>query len=128
MMRVYRDSHHLLHHRQEWSLRPEAAAIREHPSLIPRMNRELHEELHRKCPPVPLLGFYALKRTLSVWRPQQNVLDSLDGLVVAIEDAARHEKSHPIESELAHLAISALELQRPFIELSLQEGEPCMAS
>lgn len=117
---TYRDGHHILHNRQEWSLRPEAQYIREHPSLIPRIPREVHEELHKACPPVPLLGFYALKRTVKMWTPDNFTLASIDNLQFAIEDAAKHEKSHEIESQLAYLAIEALELQKPFIREGLR--------
>jgi len=115
-MRKYQDGHHVIFNRQEWNLRPEAQAIREHPSLIPRLDRAVHEELHRECPPVPLLGFYALKRTLKEWYPQRDTLESMDSLLFAMDLAAQSEKAHLIESELVRLAMQAVELQKPFIK------------
>lgn len=54
------DRHHILFNRQEWRLRPESLAIREHPSLVPAVHRDIHEELHGACPAVPALGYNTL--------------------------------------------------------------------
>lgn len=115
MSERYRDGHHILHERREWTNRPQASAIREHPSLIPRIPRELHEEIHANVPPVPLLGYYALVRTAKLWTPDPDTITSMENLMEAIDKASKHERSHPIESDLAHLAIQAIDLQRPFL-------------
>lgn len=111
------DGHHILHHRQEWTLRPEAAALRESPPLIVEIPRSLHNEIHKNVPPVPLLGHYALFRTLRAYNPVQgDSLASIDNLLLAIEEAARSPKSHAIEKTLAELAVEAIDLQRPYIK------------
>lgn len=110
-----RDRHHILNSRVEWTLRPHAAKLRGTPSLIPTLDREVHEELHRECPPVPLLGAYALRGTLERFVPTHDVLRDMDGLMEAIERSSRHRMVHPIERDLAGLAIEAIDMQRPYI-------------
>lgn len=112
---VMRDRHHLLNPRMEWSLRPQAAKLRGTPSLIPRIDREIHEEIHRECPPVPLLGVYALRGTLERFVPTHDTLKDMDNLMSAIESSSRHRMVHPIERDLAGLAIEAIDMQRPYI-------------
>lgn len=110
-----RDHHHLLNPAREWSLRPDARKLRESQGLIPLIDRELHDEIHRHCPPVPLLGFYALQLTLREFQPHPNTLISIDNLMFAIEASGRHPKAHPIESSLSMLVIQAIDLQRAFL-------------
>lgn len=114
-----RDRHHLLNNRQEWRLRPEALKLREHPSLVPTIERRVHEDLHAHCPAVPLLGYHTLVRVNKLWYPQRNTLQSMDELVYAIDEATQHPQTHEIERGVAKLAIQAIELQRPFIEEGL---------
>lgn len=114
-----RDGHHILHHRQEWSLRPYARQLRETPSLIPRIDRDAHESLHANCPPVPLLGHYALMGTVARFQPTGDTLRDISGLQSAMEQATRSSRFHPIERDLAGLAIEALDLQIPFIKEGL---------
>lgn len=112
---MYRDGHHILHNKQEWLLRPDARSLRETPTLIPRIERDAHVEIHQNCPPVPLLGYYALQRTLSMFEEGDTTIQSMDNLMKAIEHAANHPKAHIIEKHLAELAIWSIDLQRPFI-------------
>ncbi len=115
MTRVARDGHHILFNRQEWRLRPEALRIREHPSLIPNLDRDAHEELHANCPAVPPLGYYTLVRVAKNWYPQRDTLRSMDELMHAIDKAADHPLAHDIERGVAHLAVEAIGLQRPYV-------------
>ena len=116
------DRHHVVHNRQEWSLRPEAFAIREHPSLITRIDRQLHNEIHRACPAIPLLGFHTLRRVLHIWEPDTDISKSVDNLSMAMEEAANHPRSSYVESELARLAAHAVNLQLPFLSREVQYG------
>jgi hypothetical protein len=118
---MMKSKHHILHNRQEWSLRPEAKRLRENPKLIATIDRETHTELHEQCPPVPLLGYYALMRVNSVFYPAYTTDQTLDNLCFAIEQANKAPKCHPIEKELGELAIEAIDLQRPYLE-SAQEN------
>ena len=114
-MKPARDAHHIIHPRQEWSLRPEAKAIRNTPSLIPELDRSVHNELHRSCPPVPLLGYHALTRVASDLYPTRGTISTMYNLMSAIENSGYHPKVHPIERELGLLAIEAIDLQRQFL-------------
>lgn len=111
-----RDKHHVLFNRQEWRLRPEATKIREHPSLIPSLPREVHEDLHQNCPAVPPLGYYALVRVAKLWYPSRNTLQSMDELTYAVGEAIQHPSAHEQERKLGNLVIEGINLQRPFIE------------
>lgn len=83
------------------------------------MERELHQELHLFCPAVVNLGHHALEKTLSVFQPTGNTLVTMDRLMSSIEQSTRHYKVHPIERELASLAIEAIEMQRSYVTDSL---------
>ncbi len=108
--------HHILFDRRSWELRAESKYLREQPSLIPLMDMDIHSELHQNCPPVPMLGYYALNSIVSNFHPHSNTLISMDRLMGAMEQSTRHKNTHPIERELAALAIEAVELQRYFIK------------
>lgn len=110
-----RDRHHLLNPAREWTLRPESKKLRESQGLIIPIDRAVHEEIHTNCPPVPLLGFHALRRTVREFQPHPDHLISIDNLMFAIESASRHPSSHRIESELAMLAVQAIDLQRGYL-------------
>ena len=114
-MRVRADKHHVLHNRVEWSARPQAAALRESPPLIPLIDRDIHNELHAIAPPVPLLGYYALNRIATLYQPQDSTIASLDSLISAIDKAGKHPKAHRVERGMAELAISAIEIQRAIL-------------
>lgn len=115
----YQDRHHILHHRQEWDLRPESAALRGDPSLIPLIDRTVHEELHRVSPAVPLLSYHVLVRVLNLYEPQRDVIDSMDNLMLTIDHAARHRRAHRVERGIANLAIEALDIQRAVLRGNL---------
>lgn len=106
------DKHHVLNPRQEWTLRPQAEFLREQPTLVPRIERSIHEVLHRVTPPVPLLGYYALRTVANDFTPGRTTVESIDRLCSSIEYAAEHPRAHPLEFELAELAVNALQLQR----------------
>lgn len=109
------DKHHILHNRVEWTARPQAAALRERPELIPKIDRDVHDELHRIAPPVPLLGYYALMSVQSLYEPTGDTLGSLDNLMAAIDDAGKHRKAHRVERGMAELAVEALSIQKAIL-------------
>ena len=114
-MRVKRDRHHILHHRVEWSSRPQSMMLRESPALIPVIDRDVHNEIHRIAPAVPLLGYHALCRVASSFNPQSGTMESLDNLMLAIEEFTRHPKAHSVERGVGRLAIEALDIQRAIL-------------
>ena len=84
------------------------------------MPRQLHERIHRECPAVPLLGYYALVRTLRDFEPNPNPLKSMDSLMLAIEGSTEHPRVHPIEKQLGLLAVQAIDTQRPYIREAIE--------
>lgn len=102
------DRHHLLFFRREWSER-EALPIRNDPSLIYKMDRQTHEELHRDIEAVPLLGRQALIAVGAQYRGGVNTFQNIDRLLSAIDQAGRFDK---VKSELA---VEAIEAQLPYI-------------
>ena len=117
--RNYSDVHHIVHHRQEWELRPEGKAIRTAKGLMPRIYRPIHEDIHDNCPSIPLLGFEALRAVLSIYEPHEDTMKSLQRLMSAIEVSGKRPRSYPIERDLGELAIEALSLQIPYLEEAL---------
>ena len=120
-MAVKRDRHHILHTGMEWNLRPETRALRETPQLVPVIDRHVHNEIHRISPAVPLLSYYVMKRTVSLFEPQATTIDTLDNLMLSIEEAARHRKAHRLERDLADVAIGALDIQRAILRGNVDE-------
>lgn len=113
MERIDRD--HIFWTEPHWRSTKEAAALRSTPSLIIPLYRDVHEEKHKNTPPVPLLGFHTLRRTLQIYEPGSTPIQSLDNVMLAIEQAANNPNAHIIEKHMAELAIWALDLQHPFI-------------
>lgn len=113
------DRHHIIHERVPWNSRKEGRVLRSTPLLVPRISRELHEEIHRNCPPIPLLGYHALTRVLSEFKQERDTLRTIDNLQLAIEHSSRHYKTHPVERELSYLAIEAIGLQIPYLKEEL---------
>ena len=104
--------HHSVFERVAWSSSNEALRIRN--SIITPFPVGLHQELHRECPPVPLIDHTSLVQAERAFRPASDTLLSIDRLIGAIE--ATTKRGHPISQEIGQLAMEALELQRPFIQ------------
>ena len=119
-MVVKTDKHHILHNRVEWTARPQAASLRESPPLVPLIDRDVHNELHRIAPAVPLLGYYALNRINLLYEPQTSTMASIDSLLSAIDQAGNHRKAHRVERIMADCAIQAIEIQRAILRGNVQ--------
>jgi hypothetical protein len=109
------DRHHILNERVTWNARPDSRALRAYPLLVPTIYRASHEELHANVPSVPLLGHHALMNVKGNFQCGNDTLSSMDNLMFAIENASKHPRAHPIERDLCHLAIHAIDLQKPYI-------------
>ncbi len=110
------DRHHILFERLCWNNRPTARKLRATPMLIPLLDRDVHNELHRACPPVPVLGYYALERTFREFECGSTYLQTADNLLSAMQEASLNPRAHRIERDLCRLAIQAVDLQRPYIQ------------
>lgn len=115
MGKIETDCHHVLNDRLSWSSRPEARKLRQTKSLIPRIERPLHERIHIDLPIVPLLGYHALQLTLETFEPVHSTIKTIDNLAFAIETAIKHPRTHPIERDLGELAIESIMLQREYL-------------
>lgn len=114
-MRPRNSKHHILHFSTDWTARPQAEYLREQPTLIPRLNQDIHDVVHRVAPGVPLLGPHALMQVAADFVPGRDTLESIDNLLFSIYAAAEHPRAHRIERDLGHLAIEAIILQRDVI-------------
>lgn len=114
-MDTYNSRHHVLHEAWTWTARPDAKHLRDTPALIPRIPRDIHDELHENSPHVPILGSYALRSVAGLFHTSGDTLKDMDELMSCIERASRNPRAHMIERDLAGLAIEAIELQRPYI-------------
>ncbi|MDN5819174.1 MAG: hypothetical protein L0H36_02685 [bacterium] len=80
------------------------------------LDRSVHEQIHRECSQVPLLGHNALELTRLSFIPRiGDTLGSIDSLIMSIEKSKQSLKCPPIDKQLADLAIEAILLQRPLI-------------
>lgn len=119
--RPYQDKHHVLHHARDWLTRKPAEALRENEWLIPPLDRDVHEDLHRAVPAVPLLGYHALVRTANDFTPHPgDYLRSMDEFIKSVDRAIHHRLTKPLEAELGMLTMRAVELQKPFIKMGLK--------
>ena len=111
------DRHHTIFTARTWSVYREGEALRESPSLIATMPVDLHRELHRNCPPVPVPSHHALQFIISRFEPVRgDVLASMDNLMLTIEESTKRPRMHHIERALAELTIWGLEAQKPYLE------------
>ena len=113
------DRHHVIFERVPWQSRKESKYIREASGLLVPMERDIHDELHRNCPPIPMLGYQVLMRTLSRFEPTSDSLECMGRLQYAIEHAADNKKAKPLERELCSLAVRSIDLQKPFVKEAL---------
>jgi hypothetical protein len=104
-------------------LRPEGRELRTSPGMISRLTRGEHDYMHEVVPIVPALGHTTLRAVSRLWTPERNSYKSIDTLCIAIDKAATHERSHPIETDLARLTIQALELEKQVLkEIGYKDG------
>ena len=109
------ERHHGAFDRISWSARKEARALRNDPHNIYWMEHDPHRELHDAVPFVPVLGWQALQIVLREYYPATDPGKNLDHLIKAIEIAKQHPRACELERTMADLAISAFDMQRPFI-------------
>lgn len=105
------DRHHILFSRKVWQSSELSGGLRSTPSLVPKIDRELHNEIHRQVPLVPMLGYHALARTVRMFYPSGETLQDISRLQIAMEDAVDHPKATRTEKKLAELACYELSVQ-----------------
>lgn len=115
-MKPKRSRHHILHHRVEWTARPQAEQLRESPPLIPELEDDDHIFVHANAPAVPVLGVYALQHVNNLYVPAPCTFKSIDSLLLAIDKAGKHPRAHEIERSMGQLTIQAIEIQRAILK------------
>jgi len=117
------DRHHILFEKALWTTRKETMKLRQETMLIPPLDRDVHEALHRDCPIVPAMGYHAIVRTVGTFRAVPgDYLGTMDNLFQSIEQACNHPAVKSIEYDLGGLVIGAIEMQKPFIRDGLVRG------
>jgi hypothetical protein len=104
--------HHTMFERVAWQSSNEALRLRN--SIITPMPIGLHQELHRECPPVPLLDHLSLVQAERAYSPSGDTINNIERLLGAFETTTK--RGHVVSRELGLLAMEALELQIPFIQ------------
>lgn len=80
------------------------------------MDSEVHRELHREVPLVPLLGYYGVMAVEREFSKGRDYLGTVDNLMSALDKTSHNERLSRIERSLSSLALESVEMQRPFIE------------
>lgn len=88
---------------------------RQEHDFLPQMYIPAHNALHAECPSVPELSREVLRIVRADFRPTGNTLDSLDEVICLIDHASTMEQVHPIDRQLAQMAIHALEMQKFYL-------------
>ena len=121
MTKNSKDRHHILHTRAGWESNPDGKWLRQQHTLIPTLERDVHEAIHKECPAVPLLGYRALHIVRGLYKPRETVLGSVDALTMAFQQAEHARDMHHIDSRLCQLAIQAIRLQIPYLRGNTRE-------
>ena len=111
-----RDNHHACNFEKEWSVRPDALAIRENPSLIAHnMARSAHNLLHYMTAPVPVPGIHTLKFVAQRLDSGLDVITGIDKYSTLVELSLRHPKTKCVDRRLGELSVEAMRAQIPYI-------------
>lgn len=116
------DNHHILSYRAQWDAMIATAALRAMPGLIALGPRPIHDETHRAVEYVPPLSIHIAQHTYNYYEdvPDDN-LQSMDNFMMAVERATKHRRATPVEIEIAKMAISAVDLQKPYVAQMIEE-------
>lgn len=109
-----KDSHHLMHFRKEWIVRPQAEYIRDQ-MIAHGLARTAHNALHAECGAVPVPGYHTLQRVARQLKPGLDIYERIDDYCDLVEESNRHPRIKPLEIDLNNISIEALRLQIPFL-------------
>ena len=111
-----RDNHHACSFEREWSVRPEAMAIRENTSLIAHnLARTAHNLLHYMTAPVPVPGIHTLNFVAHRLENGLDVVSGIDRYSTLVELSLRNPKTKYVDRKLGELSVEAMRAQIPFI-------------
>jgi len=114
-------NHHIIHHGKQWESGNDTKWIRNNAGLIVRMDSDIHADLHKNSPGVPLIDIFMARRVKSILGRQAlgTVIDNIDAFCWAIEDAVEHPRIYETERMVGFAAIDAVRMQLPYIKESL---------
>ncbi len=113
--------HHVLFYHSTWSSHKALLKLRGNRQLIPRIDREVHNDLHNDISCVPPLSIPLAEAVLARFIEYDNTQDSIkaaENLQRSIEDALNEEGQHfdTVEHMIGEMAIYAINLQKPYIQ------------
>lgn len=109
------DRHHLLFERNNWDATAPGRTLRATPSLIPKLDREVHEQIHRDIPSIPILGHAAMLAIRMRFNPTGDTLRDMDGFALAYDRATKSPRSHQAERDIAGIAIEQFLKQKAYV-------------
>lgn len=113
----YLHNHHIIHHGRQWESGEDTKFIRRRSGLIVPMEDDLHRELHRNVPGVPLLDIFMARRVRSIMARERmsNPIDAVDTFCFVVEEAMEHVRTFDTERSVGKAAIEAVRMQLPYI-------------
>lgn len=99
----------------EWTLRPEAEAVRENSSLKVEIARQADRLLHYMTSPVPVPSPRTLDFVAERLPEGLDIISGIDKYCFLVEAANRHPKTKCVDKQLGELSIFAMREQIPYI-------------
>lgn len=116
MLFMRTNNHHVLFPRKIHRAWDEGKIVREQKGLIPELDLDTHDALHKEVAVVPLLGYYALRRVANTYvSTPHDPIRSMYDYMRCVEQSVTHPRSTQLERDLADLTVRAVELQIPFV-------------
>lgn len=105
--------HHLF-----WTAKNHHDWMRAEPDFQPQMYIPAHNALHSdlQAMSVPEICKPILQAVRANFTPTRDTFDSLDQILLLIDHASEMPQVHPIDRQLAQMAIHALEIQKPYLK------------
>ena len=115
-----RNKHHVLFPKAIHESTKYGNELRNLPHMVPVMDVDIHQDLHKNIAMVPPLNYYIGNRVLYLMRGSDanNSVDAIHDYMSAVDEAIRHPKAGDLEKRLGGLVIDTMQEQIPFIENS----------
>lgn len=107
--------HHLLFEKANWNATEPGRKLRITPSLIPRIDRDVHTELHDNTASIPVLGHSAMLGVLMRFHPTGDTLKDMDYFALALDRATKTPRAHQSERDIAGIAIEEFLSQKQYV-------------
>lgn len=88
--------------------------------LIPRMDEDIHAELHDEISFVPMLNHYMGSRILKLMNQTRahSPINGMKNYMLAVENSMEHSKVNELDRQLGRVVIESVGAQIPFVEKS----------